>query len=464
MPINIVLVKSCFVLWAVLTIAIIIKPTQYLFGIGNLFLSAFLLRAFLTFGIFEATHLCVTWSVLFSMVVLKYHGKKESNGLAVGSVGLLFSLLFFGLIFFHAGIDKLIDPYWQKGIGFKQFLELEWVLGPALRQKLLSSNFFIFSGNYFALISEICFLPLLIVPKTRKIAFVLYAPLGLQLFWPFNIFLIGYLSAVYVLCIASFVFAKSPIIQYSNAKNIYLIPAIWIVVLIGFTFTLTAWCIKQTQNDSLTKAEYKTMGTKYSYSLSRLKGETKTVQSELSSTFSIKEIYNPYDFITNRWLRRGPVALFSGAHTVGVFGYKVEYLDSLGQKLKSISFFQENGERGDLDKEFMQLNVFQGSMYSYTDLVYSMHALDSVRFFEILQKKYNKIISPIIKYIDSKVEHQYATVCIYVRPLGNDCPLSNTNWKKFIVIKSDSLEINAVDVQLCGQARNPMLKNYHSIQ
>ena len=444
------IIKFILVFWFAISISILFYPKNYFLGILNLIISATLLRGFLTYGIFEATHLCISWALLFSMMYL--NGKIGMNKQRTfnASLGLFFTIIFFGFIFFHAGYDKLIDPYWQSGIGFLNFIELEWILSEELR------NFYTYSylpwiSNYFTIISEMFFLFLFVFPNTRRYSLFLYVPLGFQLLFPLNIFLIGYFAAIFSLPIFIISFGKSKIKNFNKESLLYVF--IIIFVAIGFVNSLRNWHINFFNGlDAPKTALYQ--NEEISYNFSEIVENNESYSEELIKKFQLKEITNPRRFITNRYLRFGPIALFSSIHTVGTYVYKVEICNS--SNCDVINYFEDDGSRG-LNSGFLELNAFQSSMYTFGDLVYASSTSSPKDFKTLFKKKFNSVIFPLSNFSGYEFDSE-KTFHILIRPVGKDC--LDQNWVEYLEIKDGIIKIKPINVTGCDQGRNPYLKNY----
>lgn len=466
-----IVIKALLIIWLLISCLILYKSDLIYLSIIQLFFSAFMFRCFLTFGIFEITHLCMSWALLFCVVIKKYSGKPESQGFKFGVLGLFFTILFFGVVFFYAGIDKAIDPAWQKGIGFRQFIELEWVLLPVLQTFFLSSDLLLKVGNYFAILSECGFLIFIIFWKTRRIALFVYSILAFQLFFPFNIFLIGYFATIFAIPIFLLSFNKSEPLKFESNKYLNVSWGVMVVVIIGFFANMGITVLKSYVNRVYIKREYVEASIKppsiseYEFSTTSLQKNYRNPLLEMWNIFHLYEIKNPYVFINNRLLRNGPIGLFSSEHTVGIFGYKLKFYDNNDNEDEPVVFFSNNGYRGAYDQEYFMLNVFQGSMYGISDLVYKMDYETEDEFETSVRGLYNKVIGPLIDISLIKNQNKnenYVKAVLGVYPLGKDCQGLNA-WVDFVEVdlKSEKLLVKNLDTDNCYQGRHHRLNNYY---
>lgn len=447
-------------IWLTISIIIAAFPTKIWFGIVNVILSSFLLRGFVTFGIFEATHLCVAWATLFSMCLIRGEQKKSFKYLEIGSIGLYSSVFFFGLIFLHAGVDKAIDPYWQKGIGFRNFIELEYLLPENLQNAFLNSEILLITANYFAITAELLFLPLFVFRKLRPVALVFYSILGIQLLYPLNIFLIGYCASIFIIPIAFFSFAKGQLMEVKQNISKIIVVTLLITTCL-FINSIRKWYIHETSE--VIQYELKTPSIRYFKTADLDKKKPNNMYEEIVDIFHLDEITNPFDFVYKRLLRQGPVALFSSRHTVGVFCYRIIFTDKSGVQYEPIVFFKENGRRGSIDSQYLNLNTFQGSTYSFGDLIYWNYEKEGDSYNWFIKTKWQKILKPLIKFTQKKLnQDEIIKVTFKVKSLGNDCPKSKRNWQDMIVYDciNENIEIRPVDILDCNQGRNKNLKNY----
>lgn len=447
---NQVVIYCIIFLWLAVSVLIIIYPNRYLFGILNLIISASLLRGFLTYGIFEATHLCTSWALVFIMLYKNGYENNNDRRLNNASIGLFVTILFFGLIFLHAGYDKLIDPYWQKGVGFLHFIELDWVINDFYRD-IFQIPVVSFLGNYAAIIAEIGFVFMFFIPATRRYAVYLYAIIAFQLLYPFNIFLIGYFAVIYIIPMLAVAYGKGQVENMNLLRYFYF--GVLGFVAIGFVNSLVNWH-RQFQNGlKAPKIELRDIGL-IQFQTNAIISSRSSSWDELVDILYLNEIRTPRKFITNRYLRFGPFGLFSSMHTVGSFVYKVEVCTS--NDCEVFNYFTDDGKRG-MSDGILELNGFQGAMYTFGDLIYKVHNLSSVDFESLFTKKFNSIIRPIaeVSFFDLSSESEFK---LFVRPSGESC--ESKEWKEYINISKGVVTILPIDVSGCDQGRNPYLVNY----
>jgi hypothetical protein len=226
-----------------------------------------------------------------------------------------------------------------------------------------------------------------------------------------------------------------------------------IFVALGFVNSLRNWHINFFNGlDSPKVALYK--NEEKSYQLSDLVENNDSYSDELIKKFHLKEITNPRRFITNRYLRFGPIALFSSIHTVGTYVYKVEICDS--SNCDVINYFEDDGSRGE-SSGFLELNAFQGSMYTFGDLVYSSFTSSQKDFKILFKKKFNSVIFPLLNFSGYEFDSE-KTFHILIKSIGNDC--LDQSWIEYLEIKDGVVKIKPINVKDCDQGRNPYLKNY----
>ena len=295
------------------------------------------------------------------------------------------------------------------------------------------------------------FLFLFVFPNTRRYSLFLYVPLGFQLLFPLNIFLIGYFAAIFSLPIFIISFGKSKIKNFNKESLLYVF--IIIFVAIGFVNSLRNWHINFFNGlDAPKTALYQ--NEEISYNFSEIVENNESYSEELIKKFQLKEITNPRRFITNRYLRFGPIALFSSIHTVGTYVYKVEICNS--SNCDVINYFEDDGSRG-LNSGFLELNAFQSSMYTFGDLVYASSTSSPKDFKTLFKKKFNSVIFPLSNFSGYEFDSE-KTFHILIRPVGKDC--LDQNWVEYLEIKDGIIKIKPINVTGCDQGRNPYLKNY----
>lgn len=461
------IVKLILVAWLINSILIFFYRKSVVLGLLQLLLSSFILRAFLTFGIFETTHLCASWSLLFILGLNKYKGDNDSH-YQFHALGLYFSVIFFGLVFFQAGMDKLLDPAWQKGVGFQNFIEVEWIIGNGWRNFFLSKPFLVKSANYFTLVAECSFLFLFFFRRLRKIAFLLYIVLAFQLFFPFNIFFIGYLATIFGIPVLMLSFNNSSALNFKPRKRLIYPWVVILFVITGFTYTLISYSADRFKAISYEATWDATISGPQTYEFMELKATPSSFFSEVFTVFKLGDILNPLTFINKRVLRRGPVGLFSSPHTVGVFGYHVILEKKSGELIEPVIFYSQDGSRGQYDKQPFMLNGFQGSMYGIGDLIYKMSYQDSATFFHSSRMLYNKILNPLIDFSIGKSDldqNEIKRAIVSVYSLGGDCEESPEfqDWREFIEFnfENNTVKFDKIDVSGCKQGRHYLLPNFY---
>ncbi len=457
--------------WLISIFLLLSNYKAFYMSVVQLVVSACVLRGFLTFGIFEATHLCASWALVFVVRIENSVAEPDSTDHGLNVLGLFLSIVFFGLIFFHAGIDKLIDLAWIQGEGFRQFVELEWVVEKWFRDFLISQPYFLVAANYLAILIECTFLPLLFFGRFRFVAAVLYGALAIQLFFPFNIFLIGYFAAIFCLPVYIVCRPGRDKIEFVKVTGLFVRWSIIGIISIGFLYSLSFWVVRAGYHLTFRTEDNQKLDeeTVHSWSLSDLRFKDAGALNELSRVFYLNEIKNPYLFLTNRVFRRGPVALFSSKHTVGVFAYRIFFKSSDEDILEPIQFFDTNGGRGKYDRQYLTLNVFQGSMYTLGDLVYMSKYKSEDEFTDDMGKAFNKVIEPLILFAKShyKGKSDIDEAWIELLPIGNDCSFAcdqTHEWKEVFTydFNNETLNMTSPNInECCWQSRHYRLPNFY---
>ncbi len=107
-----------------------------------------------------------------------------------------------GIFILTAGLTKFYDPWWYRGFGFYQTLSLPWIKAPEAAL-LLNYKFIMQAVNWIAIVFELCFLFLFLIPRTRWLACVLLAGFFAQLIYPIRIDFIGEFGMTHVLALAA---------------------------------------------------------------------------------------------------------------------------------------------------------------------------------------------------------------------------------------------------------------------
>ena len=461
--VNYFVILTLLIIWSISSFILIFKPHIVVLTLINLLLCGFIDREIITYGIFEYTHLLVSWFALFVSIIINNYSEQERLKYQLGVLGFFFSLVYFGFVFFYAGFTKMLDPLWIYGGGFKNFIQLEWVTSSWLRTLFLENNWLMFLGNYTGLIGELLFLPLFLIPKTRKISFYFFAVIGIQLLFPFNVFMIGYFATTTCISIYCFANGKGLIILRKHWST-SLMSIIYFVLFSTFIYSMydykNMYDIENTTNKVYNSPEEASI----EFSIKELKNHYYSPLNEFYYYYKFFDLTSPFKFFTNRFFRTDPIALFSGNHSVGVFGYRIIYNYGEKDQMEPIKYFNKNGGRGDFDSQILQTNIFQGSMYSYTDLLYSVNQYENESFRRdfgfTLKYYYNLIIGPIINFTNKKSSiTNYKSITFLVKSLGKDCPSSK--WETFIIVKNDKIKVNFIPTESCVQGRNPLLKNYY---
>ena len=109
------------------------------------------------------------------------------------------------------------------------------------------------------------------------------------------------------------------------------------------------------------------------------------------------------------------------------------------------------------------MNTFQGSTYSFGDLIYWNYEKEGESFNWFIKTKWQKILKPLIKFTQKKLnQDNIIKVTFKVKSLGNDCPINKRNWQDMIVYDclNEIIEIRPIDILDCNQGRNKNLTNY----
>jgi len=423
---------------------------NYYLSIINLILSGFILRTLFTYGIFELTVLYANWLLVFFSLML-FGQNKKSKFRNIGLTGSFFTILMFGLSFFSSGFYKLIDPYWINGTGFKNFIQLDWVNNGRMNF-FLDQKLILILINYLSILFEIGFVILFYFKKTRKISFYVFSIIGIQLFFPYNIFLIGYFSMVFAIPVYIF--------SHNDGENLSKINR-WVFLCFSINLILFAQANVNNIIGRYFLINEKSIPFK-KVNVIKLKLDNLSKQDyrkKIYEVYYLKELSNIFNFLKLRYLPYKRVDLFSSQHTVGVYSYQIRYTDEFGE-LGSLDIFSDNSRRGDIINSYFQINSFQGAMYSFSDLISYYHLLSEDEFKETFTKYLKNVYIPMILWLETKNENVIKQASFIVSPTGKNCD-NNFNHTLFKIDfeKMETLffEPNIID---CDNGRYPKLINY----
>lgn len=421
---------------------------NYYLSIFNLILSGFILRTLFTYGIFELTVLYANWLLVFFSLIL-FGQNKKNKFQNIGITGSYLTILMFGLTFFSSGFYKLIDPYWINGTGFQNFIQLDWIHNGNM-------NFFLGKKlaliNYLTILFEIGFVFLFFFKRTRKLSFYIYSIIGIQLFFPFNIFLIGYFAMVF--SIPVFIFSYNEGESFSKKINVWIL-SIFLINLILFAQDNVNYIISRyllTNEKSIPFKEINVVKLKLDNTI----GDSR---KSIYEAYFLKDLSNIFNFLKLRYLPYKRTDLFSSSHTVGIYSYQIEYTDEDG-KLNNFDIFKENSERGDIINSYFQINGFQGAMYSFGDLINYYHLLSEDDFKDTLVKYLKNVYYPMILWLENKNKTIIKQASFLVSPTGKNCnnDLNHTLFEiDFEKMELLYFEPNTID---CDNGRHPKLMNY----
>lgn len=479
---NINLLKTTLWIWAVTTLFLFVGLGGRWIGILQLLLSVFIMRNMYTFGIFELTHLTTSWAFVLlrtdSKFSLNSYFFKQKNILHFLSLKpqhtpilLLYILgIYFGFIFFLAGVDKLLDPLWFGGGGFYAFCVLPWSL-PDYLKPIQESRIVMYLANYGSLVIEILFFPLFLFRKTRVISIVALTTLFIGLIYPFNIFFIGLYALLFgFLLISSFPFftlsiEKDSVISHTTKiKNRTLI-AFACVAIYFISYNYTKTLLGQTLNSITSmKSEKIILSEEYSQTNKLENMPTNNSASEERLTdLHLNELYSLSSILKTWFVRVTPVGLFSSGHLIGQYAYRVVITKKDGTKVEAIKYFMKDKSRGELDRNYFMLNILQCGMYAHGDMATALVQKTKLRdnyptlyrFMHYSVKESNLEMSEIA-YISTLV----APMKVPIKYEGI-YKQNNTEWKEMIrFTENEGYRIIETPVAQPYQSRNPNLSNY----
>lgn len=415
----------------------------------NFLLSGFVLRTLFTYGIFELTVLYANWILIFFSLILNGISKENINYYRIGITGSFLTILMFGLSFFSSGFYKLIDPYWFNGTGLINFLKLDWINNG--NSDFINSNIFIII-NYISILFECSFLFLFFFNKTRKLSFIVYSSIGVLLFFPLNIFLIGYFSIIFTLPVFIFSFSK---IEVSLKKiNKWMLFGFSVIIILFAQENLKKIISRYYIIDEKSIPFKEIRDIEIDLSNSKI-----NYRKSIFEAYYLKELGNVFNFSMLRYLPYQPVDLFSSVHTVGNFTYKISVESEKGETY-DIDIFKKDSKRGKILNSYFQINSLQGAMYSFGDLIYFYHKLSNEELKNNLSVYSKKVYIPMLFWIEDYLNINIKRANFIISPTGKNCQIKFQHTLLSFDFSNSKLLYFEPDISDCDNGRHPELKNY----
>ena len=342
----------------------------------NLIISALLLRNFYTFGIFESTYTLNAWLALltpcdFRLTVTRSPIRSVPNSILNSALPLFFVGLHFGFVFLYVGLDKLLCPLWADGTGFYNFASLPWVL-PSYLEWLTDYQVLMQLGNWGGLIVEVLFIVAWTFKSSRPIAVLGIFMLTAGLCYPFNIFLIGPLAVTFSLGLSSILklsdFSTTQQATLTPCSAWFLIPVYSMIFFIPDmmeTF-LHPW---PRENNVAAFRESPPWNPGQDVTEQTRRPTSTSLAGELANDLHGKDLlYAPWNTTGDWFLAAKRYALFSKRHTLGMYGYRIQIETKSGERIEPVQYFAADCERPSLWDGWLELNCYQGAMYSIGDV------------------------------------------------------------------------------------------------
>ncbi|WP_291726754.1 hypothetical protein [Bernardetia sp.] len=386
---NILLLKSALWVWLLASLLLLFGIGGRLVGVVQLIVAVFITRNVYTFGIFEFTILCNIWAFVllrtdykFSLNNFLYKQKNVLRFIALTPkqtpVIFLYVLgIYFGFIFLLAGVDKLIDPLWFEGNGFYAFCTMPWTL-PKYLEFITRSRIITYIANYSSVFIEIIFLPLFLFRKTRTLSICLATTLFLGLIYPFNIFFIGIYAVLFGFLLSSSFPIFTSLIDNEEKKLQILLPFLTkkrlilgsaFIAIYFISYNFSKILLNSTINSINAMQEVtETIPSSDSYDLNSLVVKHQSEQEEYLNDLHLEELYSFSKILKTWFIRFSEVKLFSSRHLIGQYAYRVIITKKDGTKVEPIKYFMKDKSRGEFDRNYFMLNIFQGAMYMHGDM------------------------------------------------------------------------------------------------